>query len=85
MAIQDAFEDIFEGNIGTGLAVAIGVAVLAPVLRPLIANIVRPVAKTAIRGGIYAYDAVAETAAAARNATGDMVAEARREQGTTRS
>ena len=83
MAIQDAFEEIFEGNVGTGLAVVLGVAILAPLLRPLVGSIVRPAAKAAIRGGVYAYDALAEAAAATRDAAGTAVAEARHERSTT--
>ncbi len=74
-----AIEDIFEGGLGTGLAVGIGVAVLGPLLRPLVANVVRPAAKMAIRGGIYAYDRGREMAAQAREMADDAVVEARSE------
>jgi hypothetical protein len=72
-----AIEDYFEGNIGTGLAVGLGVAVLGPLLRPLVASVVRPAAKMAIRGGIYAYDRGREMVAELNEQASDMVAEAR--------
>ncbi len=72
-----AIEDWFEGNIGTGLAVGLGVAVLGPLLRPLVAGVVRPAAKMAIRGGIYAYDRGREAVAQMNESAHDMAAEAR--------
>ena len=77
MALGDVFESVFEGNIGTGLAVGLGVAVLGPLLRPMVTNVVRPAAKMAIRGGIYAYDSAREAMVQAREVAGDAVAEAR--------
>jgi hypothetical protein len=77
-----AIEDFFEGNVGTGLAVGLGVAVLGPLLRPLVAGVVRPAAKMAIKGGIYAYDRGREMVAQLNEATGDIVAEARSDTGT---
>ena len=77
MAIGDVLESVFEGNIGTGLAVGLGVAVLGPLLRPMVSNVVRPAAKMAVRGGIYAYDSAREAVAQAREMAGDAVAEAR--------
>ena len=64
------FEDVFKGgNIATGLGVAIGAAVLGPVVLPVVGAIVRPVAKTAIKVGMMAYDAAAEGVSTAGAAT----------------
>ena len=64
------FEDVFKGgNIATGLGVAIGAAVLGPVVLPVVGAIVRPVAKTAIKVGMMAYDAAAEGLSTAGAAT----------------
>jgi hypothetical protein len=74
-----AFEDLFKGNLATGLAVGIGVAVVGPLIAPVIAGVLRPAAKAVLKGGIYAYDRASEAVAQLRDATGDMVAEARAE------
>jgi Protein of unknown function (DUF5132) len=68
-------EDMFKGNMATGLAVA-GAVVLAPTLLPAVGRILRPVAKTAIKGGLVLYR---ETLAGVGDVTGDLVAEARAE------
>jgi len=68
-------EDMFKGNMVTGLAVA-GAVVLAPTLLPAVGRILRPVAKTAIKGGLMIYR---ETLAGIGDVTGDLVAEARAE------
>jgi hypothetical protein len=74
-----AIEDLFKGNLGTGLAVGIGVAVVGPLIAPMIAGVLRPAAKTLIKGGIYAYDRAHEAVAQLNDAAGDMIAEARTE------
>jgi len=55
MALCDdipVFEDIVVGgNLMTGLAIGVGALVVLPLAAPLL----RPVAKTAIKGGILAY------------------------------
>jgi hypothetical protein len=74
MALFDdipVFEDILSGeNWLTGLAIGVG----AVVVLPLAAPVVRPLAKTAIRGGILAYRG-------ASGWIGDLVAEAIAEGG----
>lgn len=73
-----ALEDMFKGsNIVTGLAIAVGTAVLAPVIGPAVSSILRPAAKTIIKGGIVAYDWGRQAAAQVGEAASDMVAEAR--------
>jgi len=65
------FDDIFSGgNWVTGLAIGIG----AVVVLPLAAPILRPLAKTAIKGGILAYRGTSGW-------VGDLVAEAVAESG----
>jgi Protein of unknown function (DUF5132) len=66
---------MFKGNMATGLAVA-GAVVLAPTLLPAVGRILRPVAKTAIKGGLVLYR---ETLAGVGDVAGDLVAEARAE------
>jgi hypothetical protein len=68
------FDDIFSGgNWVTGLAIGVG----AVVILPLAAPILRPLAKTAIKGGILAY----QGAAGLFEGIGDLVAEAAAETG----
>lgn len=70
-------EDMFKGNPLTAVAVGIGAYLLVPMLAPVL----RPAAKAVIKGGILAYQGVAELGEMA----GDIVAEARSEldQGKT--
>ena len=75
-----AFEDIFKGgNIVTGLAIGVGVTVLAPLVVPAVNTLLRPAAKTAIKGGILAYDWARQAVAEVSEAASDMAAEARAE------
>ena len=68
------FDDILSGgNWVTGLAIGVG----AVVVLPLAAPILRPLAKTAIKGGILAY----QGAAGLVEGVGDLVAEAVAESG----
>jgi hypothetical protein len=68
------FNDILSGgNWVTGLAIGVG----AVVILPLAAPILRPLAKTAIKGGILAY----QGAAGLIEGVGDLVAEAVAESG----
>jgi hypothetical protein len=63
------FDDILSGgNWVTGLAIGVG----AVIILPLAAPILRPLAKTAIKGGILAY----RGAAGLVEGIGDLVAEA---------
>ena len=68
------FDDVLGGgNWVTGLAIGVG----AVVVLPLVAPILRPVAKTAIKGGILAYQGAAELF----EGISDLVAEAAAEAG----
>jgi hypothetical protein len=68
------FDDILSGgNWVTGLAIGAG----AVIVLPLAAPILRPLAKTAIKGGILAY----QGAAGLVEGVGDLVAEAVAEGG----
>ncbi len=73
------FEDLFKGNIGTGLAVGVGALVLGPIVAPVIVATLRPLAKGAIKAGLYVYDRAGEGLAQINEMTGDIVAEARAE------
>jgi hypothetical protein len=63
------------GNTLTGLAIGLGVVVLAPVVLPAL----RPVAKAAIKGGLYLYGKGKENLAEVGESFEDMVAEAKSE------
>lgn len=64
-------EDMFKGNPLAAVAIGIGGYLLAPTLGQML----RPVAKAAIKGGILAYQGVAELGEMAS----DLAAEARSE------
>ena len=71
------FDDILSGgNWVTGLAIGVGAVVILPLATPIL----RPVAKTAIKGGILAY----QGAAGLVQEIGDLVAEAAVEAGQRR-
>jgi len=63
----------------TGLAIGVG----ALIAWPLIGPVVRPIAKTVIKGGLFAYREAERLYAGAVEAVGDMVQEAQQEMGAT--
>jgi hypothetical protein len=69
-------EDMFKGNAVTGIAVGVAAAVLGPTLFPTIGRMLRPAAKSVIKGGMMLYE---QTVAGIEDLTGDLVAEARSE------
>jgi hypothetical protein len=73
MALVD---DLLKGNAVTGLAVGAAVMVLGPTLLPAIGRILRPAAKTAIKGGLVLYR---ETLAGIGELTTGLVEEAKSE------
>lgn len=72
------FEDMLKGSWGAAL-VGVGVALVAPTVLPAIGTAFRPLAKSAIKGGIMLYDSVKEALAEAGEQVNDMVAEVRAE------
>lgn len=77
--LEDTIGAVFEGGAATGLAIGAGVILLAPGLVPAIGKALRPLAKGAIKGGLYLYDQAAIMTQEAREAVQDIVAEARSE------
>jgi hypothetical protein len=71
-------EDVFKGSWGAAL-VGVGVALVAPTVLPAVGAALRPLAKSAIKGGVMLYDSVKETVAEAGEQVNDMVAEVRSE------
>ncbi len=71
---EGALEGLAEGGAATGVAIGVGALFLVPGLLPAVGNMMRSLAVGAIKTGIMVYD---QTAAAVRETTGDLVAEAR--------
>jgi hypothetical protein len=69
-------EDVFKGNAVTGVAVGVAALVLGPTLFPTVGRVLRPAAKTVIKGGIMLYR---EAVTAIGDLTTDLVEEAKRE------
>ena len=69
-------EDMFKSNAVTGVAIGAAALVLGPTLFPAIGRILRPAAKTVIKGGLVLYR---ETVNAVGDLTTDLVEEAKRE------
>jgi len=51
-----SFRERIKRHIITGLAIGVGTAILAPIVIPVLAGIVKPLAKSAIKGGITLYE-----------------------------
>lgn len=73
------FNNGLKGNILTGLAIGIGASVLAPAVIPVLANVVKPLAKAALKGGIILYEKGLETFAETKEVVEDLIAEAKAE------
>lgn len=69
-------EDMAKMEGAGPLVLGVGALMLAPALLPAIGRVLRPVVKGVIKTGITIYD---ETYASVREATGDLIEEARAE------
>jgi hypothetical protein len=69
-------EDVFKGNLAAGLAIGVGAAIFGPIVIQTIRSILRPAAKTFIKGGMVFYR---ETLSELGEMATDLVAEARAE------
>ena len=76
MALLD---DVF-GSLGTAVLIGVGAALVAPVLLPAAGNVIRPVAKGLIKGGLYLVDTVQEIIAEGSEQFSDLVAEIQAER-----
>ncbi len=63
----------------TGIMVGIGAVILAPIVIPAVAAVLKPVAKTAIKGGILVYRKSRQAVAEVGESVEDLVAEAKAE------
>ena len=69
-------EDVFKGNLGVGLAIGVGAIIFGPTVIQTMGSILRPTAKTLIKGGMVFYR---ETLSEIGEMAADLVAEARAE------
>ena len=69
-------DDMFKGNAVTGVAVGLAAIVLGPTVFAAIGRVLRPAAKSAIKGGIVAYRAMITEAG---EFASDLIEEARSE------
>ena len=70
------FEDLAQPET---LLVSVAIAAGSYVVLPMLGGILRPLAKTVIKGGMVAADWASQTAAGMQDQMGDMVAEVRSE------
>jgi hypothetical protein len=70
------FDDLLKGNAMTGLAVGAAAMILGPTLFPAVGRMLRPAAKTVIKGGLVLYR---ETLAGIGELTNGLVEEAKNE------
>lgn len=68
------FKDIFSG--GGNLLLGAAIIVSAPIVVSAVSAVARPLAKSAIKGGLLAYGRVREIAAETREGLEDITAEA---------
>jgi hypothetical protein len=68
-----------DSKLGTILAVGVGAAVLAPLVSPAVAKFTRPVLKSAIKGGLIAFEKAKVIGAEALETIEDLAAEAKAE------
>jgi hypothetical protein len=76
---EDTVGGVLGGGLGTGLVVGGAALVLGPWLIPAVGAVVRPLAKTAIKGGMYLYGQAATMAEEVRQEGAQVVSEARAE------
>jgi hypothetical protein len=76
MALLD--DIVNGGNLVTGLAIGVGVLIVLPLAGPVL----RPLAKTAIKGGLIAYGQTTRLFGGTGEEVRNVVAEAQREIGT---
>ncbi len=74
--LEEAVEGLLEGGAVTGVAIGAGALLLFPGLRQAVGRVMRPLAVGAIKAGMVVYDQAGSTL---REATEDLVAEARAE------
>jgi hypothetical protein len=69
-------EDVFKGNLAAGLAIGVGAIIFGPTVIQTMGSILRPAAKSLIKGGMVFYR---ETLSEIGEMASDLVAEARAE------
>lgn len=72
-------DELTKGKIVTGLAIGIGASVLAPVVLPMLSQLVKPVAKGLMKGGLLIFEKGREVAAETGEIVEDLWAEAKAE------
>lgn len=68
-----------KDNAVTGIFIGVGAALVAPVVLPVLASIARPMAKTAMKGGVLLYERGREKFAETSEHFQDMAAEVKAE------
>ena len=69
-------EDVFKGNLPAGLAIGVGALIFGPAVIQTMGRILRPAAKTLMKGGVVFYR---ETLSELGEMATDLVAEVRAE------
>jgi hypothetical protein len=79
MALWEGITEAFGESLVPNLLVGAAAVVLAPIMVPAVMAGLRPVVKTAIKGGIYVFDKAQDIVAEAGEQLSDLVAESRAE------
>jgi hypothetical protein len=78
------FDDLVSAEIlGVNVVTGLAIGAVALIAMPLAAPVLRPIAKAAIKGGIYAYNGAVELYEQAATGVSELAAEAQREAGAT--
>ena len=80
MALWEGITESLGESLLPNLLLGAAVIVLAPVVIPAVLAGLRPVAKTAVKGGVLVYEKACETVADVGEQIGDLVAEVRTER-----
>lgn len=83
MALWEGMTEAFGESLVPNLLVGAAAVVVAPIVVPAVMAGLRPVAKTAIKGGIYVVDKAQDIVAEAGEQLSDLVAESRAEMAAT--
>lgn len=79
MALWESVTESLGGSWTTNLLIGTAAVIVAPIVVPAVLAGLRPVAKTAIKGGVFLYDKAGEIVTETGEQMSDLVAEARAE------
>jgi hypothetical protein len=71
------FKNSIVAGVGTNLALGLGFLIVGPAVAAVAGSVLRPAAKTVIKGGMFVYDQAKTIIAETQEAIGDIVSESK--------